>query len=285
MRSLQITASITDTESHVVNSYLQEVAKTALITAEDEVELARKIRSGDETAVERLIKANLRFVISVAKRYQKQGLPLSDLISEGNAGLIKAARLFDETKGFRFISFAVWWIRQSIMLALAEQTRMVRLPMNKINLLTKINYCSGDLEQRLGRVPETAELASFMETTESKLKDTILNSGRTVSYDLQVGATDDYALIDRLWNSEHLADHRLESDAIISNLDFLLSQLTKREKEVIELFFGLNGHAELTPQDIAEQFKITTERVRQLKRSGVSKMAGLAAARSELFFN
>jgi RNA polymerase primary sigma factor len=285
MRSLQITASITDTESHVVTSYLQEVARTTLITAEDEAELARRIKAGDEAAVEKLIKANLRFVISVAKKYQKQGLPLSDLISEGNAGLIKAARLFDETKGFRFISFAVWWIRQAIMLALAEQTRMVRLPMNKINLFTKINYCSGDLEQRLGRVPETAELASFMQITESKVKDTLLNTGRTVSYDLQPGATDDYALIDRLWNKEHLADHSLESDAVLKNLDFLLSRLTKREKEVIELFFGLNGHAELTPQDIAEQFKITTERVRQLKRSGVSKMASLAAPRSELFFN
>jgi RNA polymerase primary sigma factor len=285
MRNLQISDSITDPESHVVASYLQEIARTSLISPEEEAELARKIRAGDGVALEKLIKANLRFVISVAKKYQGQGLPLSDLISEGNTGLIKAARLFDETKGFRFISFAVWWIRQSIMLAIAEQTRMVRLPMNRINMLTKMKACSSDLEQRLGRMPAISELAGHMQTPEAKLQAMIATGGRTVSLDLQVGSSEDYTLIDRLWNEEHLADRMLEQESIELTIRFLLAQLTRREKQVTELSYGLNGHMQLAPEDIAGLLGITTERVRQLKRSSVQKMSVIATTRSGLFYN
>ncbi|WCT14085.1 sigma-70 family RNA polymerase sigma factor [Mucilaginibacter jinjuensis] len=285
MRNLQITHSITDTESSVVSTYLLEVARTNLIGPEEEAALARRIKTGDAAALEKLIKANLRFVISVAKKYQGQGLPLADLISEGNAGLIKAARLFDETRGFRFISFAVWWIRQSIMLAIAEQTRMVRLPMNRINLLTKMKSCAAELEQRLSRTPEIGELAEFMEAREGQLYELLGSSGRTISFDVQIGSNEDYTLIDQLWNEEHLADRLLEQESSHLAIAQLLGRLTPREREVVELCYGLNGQMQLTPEDIAGQLGITTERVRQLKRSSVQKMAAMIAAHPGWFDN
>ncbi|NCD68274.1 sigma-70 family RNA polymerase sigma factor [Mucilaginibacter agri] len=285
MRNLQITASFTDPESPVVSSYLQEVARTSLITADEETTLARKIRAGDEAALQKLVTSNLRFVVSVAKKYQRQGLPLSDLIAEGNTGLIKAATLFDETKGFRFISFAVWWIRQTIMAAIAEQTRLVRLPMNRISLLTKMKSCAAALEQRLERVPETSELAGFMQARESKLNDLIGTSGRTVSFDIQVGSNEDYRLIDQLWDEEHLADQDLRQQALKASIKQLLDQLTQREKMVIERCYGLNGEMQLTPEDIANQLSISTARVRQLKRSSIRKLEAIVEGRRGLFFN
>lgn len=284
MRNLEITQTITDRSSQVVESYLKDIAKVDLINVEEEVLLARKIKQGDKAAMDRLVKANLRFVVSVAKKYQHQGLPLADLISEGNTGLIVAAHRFDESKGFKFISFAVWYIRQAIMDAISQQTRTVRLPDNHINMLTKMRKYESALEQELQRDPRPEELAECMQVPANKVKDSVMHSGRTVSMDTPMGGDDsDFTLSESLSNGEDVyMDTNAESRKYY--VEALMSQLSMKERAVIELSFGLKGDYSLTPIDIASNFGISSERVRQLKNSGMSKLAELASRKLALFF-
>ncbi|QXV65096.1 sigma-70 family RNA polymerase sigma factor [Mucilaginibacter achroorhodeus] len=285
MRNLEITQTITDRSSQVVESYLKDIAKVDLINVEEEVLLARKIKQGDKAAMERLVKANLRFVVSVAKKYQHQGLPLADLISEGNTGLIMAAHRFDESKGFKFISFAVWYIRQAIMDAISQQTRTVRLPDNHINMLTKMRKYESTLEQKLQRDPRAEELAESMQVPAYKVKDSVMHSGRTVSMDMPVGGEDsDFTLSDRLTDWEEADFCEIDTKSRSYYVEKLMSQLSQKERAVIELSFGLKGDYSLTPIDIALNFGISSERVRQLKNSGMSKLAELASRKMALFF-
>lgn len=285
MRNLEITQTITDRSSQVVESYLKDIAKVDLINVEEEVLLARKIKQGDRAAMDRLVKANLRFVVSVAKKYQHQGLPLADLISEGNTGLIVAAHRFDETKGFKFISFAVWYIRQSIMDAISQQTRTVRLPDNHINMLTKMRKYESALEQQLQRDPCPEELADCMNVPAYKVKDSVMCSGRTVSMDTPIGGDDsDFTLSDRLSNAEEVDFGDMATESRTYYVEQLMSQLSHKERAVIELSFGLKGDYSLTPMDIALNFGISSERVRQLKNSGMSKLTELASRKLALFY-
>ncbi|WP_158994089.1 RNA polymerase sigma factor RpoD/SigA [Mucilaginibacter sp. L196] len=277
MRSLQITQSITNRETQVLESYFKEVGKLELITAEEEVLLAQKIKQGDQDALERLTKTNLRFVVSVAKKYQHLGLPLSDLISEGNLGLVKAAKRFDETRGFKFVSFAVWWIRQSILLAIAEHTRMVRLPLNQINLLTKMNRFSGDLENLLERQPTDKELAEMMGIPMEKIGDARYHSARTSSYDAPYNIDDEYTLINKLADPDSTIDHILIEQSEYQNISGLLDALSSRERKVIELSFGLSSDWPLPIADIANQMGLTSERIRQIKVDAITKLKARAA--------
>lgn len=272
MRQLKITQSITNRESQSLDKYLHEIGKVDLITAEEEVILARKIREGDQAALERLTKTNLRFVVSVAKQYQNQGLTLGDLINEGNLGLIKAAKRFDETKGFKFISYAVWWIRQSILQAIAEQSRIVRLPLNQVGSLSKISKAFSKLEQEYEREPSPEELADILETTVDKVSDTLSNSGRHVSMDAPFVQGEENTLLDVLENHEPNTDSSLINESLSEEIKRSLSTLTEREREIIVLFFGLSTNHPLSLEEIGEKFNLTRERVRQIKDKALQRL-------------
>ena len=274
MRQLKITKSITNRESQSLDKYLQDIGREELITAEEEVELARKIKAGDQKALEKLTRANLRFVVSVAKQYQNQGLTLPDLINEGNLGLIKAAQKFDETRGFKFISYAVWWIRQSILQALAEQARIVRLPLNQVGSLNKINKAFSRLEQEFERPPSAEALAEALEVPEEKIKESLNVSGRHVSMDAplstnEVGGT----LIDVMVNNDTArTDSGLMAESLQREIERSLSTLTDKEREIIRLFFGIGMNHGLTLEEIGAKFNLTRERVRQIKEKAIRRL-------------
>jgi RNA polymerase primary sigma factor len=273
MRQLKITKSITNRESASLDKYLQEIGREELITVEDEVELAQRIRRGDQEALEKLTRANLRFVVSVAKQYQNQGLSLPDLINEGNLGLIKAAEKFDETRGFKFISYAVWWIRQSILQALAEQSRIVRLPLNQVGSLNKINKALAKFEQEHERLPSPEELAELMELPKEKILDTLRVSGRHVSVDAPFVEGEDNSLLDVLVNNDSPnADRGLINESLSTEIDRALSTLTEREREIVKCFFGIGGSQELTLEEIGDKFGLTRERVRQIKEKAIRRL-------------
>lgn len=273
MRQLKITKSITNRESASLDKYLQEIGREELITAEEEVSLAKKIREGDQRALEKLTRANLRFVVSVAKQYQNQGLSLPDLINEGNLGLIKAAKRFDETRGFKFISYAVWWIRQSILQALAEQSRIVRLPLNQVGSLNKINKAYSKLEQEFEREPSAEELATILDLPEDKIADTMKVSGRHVSMDAPFQQGEEGSLVDVLVNHDSpRADGQLMNESLSKEIDRALSTLTERERDVIKLFFGIGIPHGLTLEEIGAKFDLTRERVRQIKEKAVRRL-------------
>ncbi|MEY4111331.1 MAG: hypothetical protein RLZZ46_1687 [Bacteroidota bacterium] len=273
MRQLKITKSITNRESASLDKYLQEIGREELITAEEEVNLAKRIREGDQVALEKLTKANLRFVVSVAKQYQNQGLSLPDLINEGNLGLIKAARRFDETRGFKFISYAVWWIRQSILQALAEQARIVRLPLNQVGSLNKINKAFSKLEQEFERTPSAEELAKVLEIAEDKVSDTMRVSGRHVSMDAPFVQGEENTLLDVLVNNDSpRADTSLINESLQKEIERSLSTLTDRERDVIKLFYGIGYNHEYTLEEIGDKFDLTRERVRQIKEKAIKRL-------------
>jgi RNA polymerase primary sigma factor len=273
MRQLKITKSITNRESQSLEKYLQEIGREDLITAEMEVELARKIKKGDQAALDKLTKANLRFVVSVAKQYQNQGLSLPDLINEGNLGLIKAAKRFDETRGFKFISYAVWWIRQSILQALAEQSRIVRLPLNQVGSLNKISKAYSKLEQEFEREPSADELAAVLELPSEKIADTMRVSGKHVSMDAPFVQGEDNSLLDVLENGDSpRADSLLMSESLQKEIERSLNTLTEREREVIKLFFGIGLNHGLTLEEIGAKFDLTRERVRQIKEKAIRRL-------------
>jgi len=273
MRQLKISKQITNRESQSLDKYLQEIGKVDLLTPDEEVTLAQKIREGDQMALEKLTKANLRFVVSVAKQYQNQGLSLGDLINEGNLGLIKAAQRFDETRGFKFISYAVWWIRQSILQALAEQSRIVRLPLNRVGSLNKISKTFSELEQKFEREPSPDELAEVLDVTTSEVVDTMKISGRHVSMDAPFIQGEENSLLDVLENDgEETPDHELMNDSLRREVQRALSTLTQREADVIKLYFGLNGEHSMTLEEIGEKFNLTRERVRQIKEKAIRRL-------------
>ena len=274
MRQLKITKSITNRESQSLEKYLQEIGKVDLLTPDDEVDLAQRIRQGDQVALERLTKANLRFVVSVAKQYQNQGLSLSDLINEGNLGLIKAAQRFDETRGFKFISYAVWWIRQSILQALAEQSRIVRLPLNKVGSLNKINKAFSELEQSFEREPTPEELAEVLELQTSEVETTLSVAARHVSMDAPFVDGEDNSLLDVLENDNtDRTDGALEyKDSLRNEIERSLSTLSERQKDVIKLYFGIGVEHPMSLEDIGIQFDLTRERVRQIKDKAINKL-------------
>ncbi|MGO3690859.1 sigma-70 family RNA polymerase sigma factor [Psychroflexus halocasei] len=273
MRQLKITKQVTNRETASLDKYLQEIGKVDLITAEEEVELAQRIKAGDDLALEKLTKANLRFVVSVSKQYQNQGLTLPDLINEGNLGLIKAAKRFDETRGFKFISYAVWWIRQSILSALAEQSRVVRLPLNKIGSINKINKTFAFLEQQHQRPPSPAEIAKELDMTESDVKESLKNSGRHISMDAPLKEGEDSNLYDVLNLGESPnPDKELIQESLQNEIERSLETLTQREADVIRLFFGLGNQQPMTLEEIGQTFGLTRERVRQIKEKGVRRL-------------
>jgi len=272
MRQLKITKSITNRESASLDKYLQEIGKEELITVEEEVELAQRIKKGDQRALEKLTKANLRFVVSVAKQYQNQGLSLPDLINEGNLGLIKAAEKFDETRGFKFISYAVWWIRQSILQALAEQSRIVRLPLNQVGSLNKINKAYSRFEQEHERKPTAEELSTELDLPADKISDTLRVSGRHISVDAPFVEGEANSLLDVLINDDLPdADHSLINESLSREIDRALATLTERERDIIKLFFGI-GCQEMTLEEIGEKFGLTRERVRQIKEKAIRRL-------------
>jgi RNA polymerase primary sigma factor len=273
MRQLKISKQITNRESQSLDKYLQEIGKVDLLTPDEEVELAKRIKEGDQIALEKLTKANLRFVVSVAKQYQNQGLSLGDLINEGNLGLIKAAQRFDETRGFKFISYAVWWIRQSILQALAEQSRIVRLPLNRVGSLNKISKTFSELEQKYEREPSPEELAEVLDVTTAEVVDTMKISGRHVSMDAPFVQGEENSLLDVLENdSEEKPDSGLMNDSLRREVQRALSTLTQREADVITLYFGLNGEHSMTLEEIGEKFNLTRERVRQIKEKAIRRL-------------
>ena len=273
MRQLKIIKQVTNRETPSLDKYLHEIGRVELITAEEEVELARRIKLGDDKATEKLVNANLRFVVSVAKQYQNQGLSLPDLINEGNLGLIKAAQRFDETRGFKFISYAVWWIRQSILQALAEQARIVRLPLNKIGSINKINKKLADLEQRFEREPTVLEVAQALELAPGEVKDAIRTSGRHVSMDAPIGQDDEGSMYDILLNSDAPSpDKGLVTDSLRKEIERALSTLSEREASIIRLYFGLNEKHPHTLEEISEEFALTRERVRQIKEKAIKRL-------------
>ena len=280
MRQLKITKQVTNRETASLDKYLQEIGKVDLITAEEEVELAQKIRAGDENALDKLTKANLRFVVSVAKQYQNQGLTLPDLINEGNLGLIKAARRFDETRGFKFISYAVWWIRQSILQALAEQSRIVRLPLNKIGSINKINKMDAFLEQANERVPSAEEIAKELDMTVSDVKESMKNSGRHVSMDAPLVEGEDSNLYDVLRSGESPnPDRNLLHESLRTEIERALETLTPREADVVRLYFGLGEKHAMTLEEIGETFDLTRERVRQIKEKAIRRLKHTSRSR------
>jgi RNA polymerase primary sigma factor len=273
MRQLKITKSITNRENASLEKYLQEIGREDLITAEEEVKLARRIRQGDQAALEKLTRANLRFVVSVAKQYQNQGLSLPDLINEGNLGLIKAAKRFDETRGFKFISYAVWWIRQSIMQALAEQSRIVRLPINQLGSVNKIKKTFSALEQKFEREPSNRELSEELDLTEDNVANTIKISGKHVSMDAPFVSGEEHSLLDVLENPDSpLADGVLMSESLRQEINRSLSTLTQRESDVIKLFYGIGCNHSFTLEEIGAKFDLTKERVRQIKEKAIRRL-------------
>ena len=273
MRQLKITKQVTNRETASLDKYLQEIGKVDLITADEEVELAQRIKAGDQGALEKLTKANLRFVVSVAKQYQNQGLTLPDLINEGNLGLIKAAKRFDETRGFKFISYAVWWIRQSILQALAEQSRIVRLPLNKIGSINKINKTYAFLEQSHERPPSAEEIAKELDMTINDVKESMKNSGRHVSMDAPLVEGEDSNLYDVLRSGESPnPDKDLLHESLRTEIERALETLTPREADVIRLYFGLGNQHPMTLEEIGETFDLTRERVRQIKEKAIRRL-------------
>ena len=273
MRQLKITKQVTNRETASLDKYLQEIGKVGLISADEEVELAQRIKAGDQRALDKLTKANLRFVVSVAKQYQNQGLTLPDLINEGNLGLIKAAQRFDETRGFKFISYAVWWIRQSILQALAEQSRIVRLPLNKIGSINKINKKYAELEQEHERTPSAEEIAQELEMTEEDVKESLKNAGRHISMDAPLVEGEDSNLYDVLKSGESPnPDRELMNESLRIEIERALQTLTPREADVIRLYFGLGGQHAMTLEEIGETFDLTRERVRQIKDKAIRRL-------------
>ena len=274
MRQLKITKSITNRESASLDKYLQEIGREELISPQEEVELAQRIKKGDHAALEKLTKANLRFVVSVAKQYQNQGLSLPDLINEGNLGLIRAAQKFDETRGFKFISYAVWWIRQSILQALAEQSRIVRLPLNKVGSLNKISTELSKFEQENERRPSPEELAERLDIPVDKISDTLKVSGRHISVDAPFVEGEDNSLLDVLPNDDSpMADATLNQESLSKEVDRALRQLYDREREILKMFFGI-GCQEMTLEEIGAKFDLTRERVRQIKEKAIRRLKG-----------
>lgn len=278
---MKIVKQFTNRETQSLDKYLQEIGKVDLLTADEEIQLAIRIKQGDDTALEKLVKANLRFVVSVAKQYQNQGLSLGDLINEGNLGLIKAAKRFDETRGFKFISYAVWWIRQSILQAMAEQSRIVRLPLNRIGALTRIGKAYSSLEQEFEREPSASELASLLEMNTNDVADNLKISGRPVSMDAPFVQGDDNTLIDVLENEEQPPpDYTLMTDSLRSDIERALGSLAEREAEVLKLYFGLNKEHSLTLEEIGEKFHLTRERVRQIKEKAIRRLRHAARSKN-----
>jgi RNA polymerase primary sigma factor len=273
MRQLKISKSITNRETASLDKYLQDIGKEELITTDEEVHLAQRIRAGDQQALEKLCKANLRFVVSVAKQYQNQGLSLPDLINEGNLGLIKAARRFDETRGFKFISYAVWWIRQSILQALAEQSRIVRLPLNQVGSLSKMNKVSSRLEQRFERPPSIDEIATEMEVSQHKVEETMRISTRTISMDAPLDQDDDMRFLD-VFISEDTpgTDEDLIRESLAREVQRSLSTLAEKEREIINLFYGIGVPHNYTLEEIGDMFDLTRERVRQIKEKALRRL-------------
>jgi RNA polymerase primary sigma factor len=275
MRQLKISKQVTNRETASLDKYLLEIGRVELITAEEEVELARRIRMGDQKALDRLTKANLRFVVSVAKQYQNQGLTLPDLINEGNLGLIKAAQRFDETRGFKFISYAVWWIRQSILQSLAEQARIVRLPLNKIGSISKINKAYSELEQKLERSPTAYELAEALEVSTEEVKQALASAGKHVSMDAPLRDDDESSssMYDVLQvNTLASPENNLITDSLKKEINRSISTLTPREGDVVKLFFGLDGYSPMSLDEIGARFDLTRERVRQIKEKAIRRL-------------
>ncbi len=273
MRQLKIIKQVTNRDTPSLDKYLHEIGKEELITAEEEVELAGKIKKGDSEALDKLIKANLRFVVSVSKQYQNQGLSLPDLINEGNLGLIKAAQRFDETRGFKFISYAVWWIRQSILQALAEQARIVRLPLNKIGSINKINRTFSELEQKFEREPSVQEIAHALEMAPDEVKESLKSSGRHVSMDAPITTEEEGSMYDVMSNADTPSpDKGLINDSLRKEIERALSTLTHREANIVRLYFGLNGKHAHTLEEIGEEFNLTRERVRQIKEKAIKRL-------------
>ncbi|MBP6460266.1 MAG: RNA polymerase sigma factor RpoD/SigA [Crocinitomicaceae bacterium] len=275
MRQLKIVKQVTNREVASLDKYLQEISREGMISADEEVELAIRIKNGDRRALEKLTRANLRFVVSVAKQYQNQGMTLPDLINEGNVGLIKAAERFDETRGFKFISYAVWWIRQAILQALAEQARIVRLPLNKIGTINKINRAFSELEQKLERPPSAEELAELLDVSVNDVKQSLQSNGRHLSMDapLTEGDESSSSLYDVLPNDYmDTPDKSLVQESLRKDIERSLSTLTSREGEVVRMYFGLNGRYPLTLEEIGDQFDLTRERVRQIKEKAIRRM-------------
>ena len=272
MRQLKITKSITSRDSASLDKYLQEIGREALLPVEEEVELSQRIRKGDRRALDKLVRANLRFVVSVAKQYQNQGLSLPDLINEGNVGLIKAAEKFDETRGFKFISYAVWWIRQTILQALAEQSRIVRLPLNQVSAVNKITKAMTKFEQEYERKPSPDELAEELDIPVDKISDTLKVSGRHISVDAPFVEGEDNTLLDVIVNDDSpMADKSLVNESLSREIDRALSTLSEREKQIVEMFFGIN-HQEMTLEEIGDRFNLTRERVRQIKEKAIRRL-------------
>jgi RNA polymerase primary sigma factor len=275
MRQLKIAKQVTNRETASLDKYLQEIGRVDLISADEEVELARRIRNGDRTALERLTKANLRFVVSVSKQYQNQGLALPDLINEGNLGLIKAAERFDETRGFKFISYAVWWIRQSILQALAEQARIVRLPLNKIGNINKINRAYSELEQKYERPPSADELAEFLNCSTEEIKQSLAQNGRHVSMDAPLIENDESSssMYDvMVGDSLPSPENNLVIESLRSDINQTLKSLTNRESEVVSMFYGLDGKSPMSLEEIGMKFDLTRERVRQIKEKAIRRL-------------
>lgn len=281
MRQLKISKQITNRESQSLDKYLQEIGKVDLITADEEVQLAKRIQAGDQRALEKLTKANLRFVVSVAKQYQNQGLTLGDLINEGNLGLIKAGQRFDETRGFKFISYAVWWIRQSILQALAEQSRIVRLPLNRVGSLNKISKAFSQLEQQFEREPTAEELAEVLDMTINDVEDTMKVSGRHVSMDAPFADGEENSLLDVLTDDDQIRpDNSLMSESLRREVERALTTLTKREADVLRYYFGLGGIPPLTLEEIGDKFSLTRERVRQIKEKSIRRLRNTSRSKA-----
>jgi RNA polymerase primary sigma factor len=281
MRQLKIIKQVTNRDTPSLDKYLHEIGKEELVNAEEEVELARRIRKGDQEALNKLIRANLRFVVSVSKQYQNQGLSLPDLINEGNLGLIKAAQRFDETRGFKFISYAVWWIRQSILQALAEQARIVRLPLNKIGSINKINRTFSDLEQKFEREPSVQEIAQVLEMAPEEVKDSLKSSSRHVSMDAPITQEDDGNMYDVILSPDTPPpDKGLLTDSLRKEIERALSTLTYREASIIRLYFGLNGKYAHTLEEIGEEFNLTRERVRQIKEKAIKRLKNITRCKN-----
>jgi RNA polymerase primary sigma factor len=281
MRQLKIVKQVTNRETPSLDKYLHEIGKVDLLSSEQEVELAGRIKKGDEKALEKLIKANLRFVVSVSKQYQNQGLSLPDLINEGNLGLIKAAQRFDETRGFKFISYAVWWIRQSILQALAEQARIVRLPLNKIGSINRINRAFSNLEQLYEREPSVQEIAEILEMASDDVKEAMKSSGRHISMDAPIKDDEDSTLYDVLLSKDTPSpDKGLLTDSLRREIERVLSILTYREANILRLYFGFNTKYQYTLEEIGQEFNLTRERVRQIKEKAIKRLKN--AARSKL---
>ncbi|MEI6123230.1 MAG: RNA polymerase sigma factor RpoD/SigA [Bacteroidota bacterium] len=273
MRQLKIAKQVTNRETASLDKYLQEIGKVNLISPEEEVVLAQRIKQGDQTALDKLTKANLRFVVSVAKQYQNQGLSLPDLINEGNVGLIKAAQRFDETKGFKFISYAVWWIRQSVLQAIAEQARIVRLPLNKLGTLNKINKAYSIFEQKYQREPNPEEIAEILNVSITEIKDSMKNSGKHVSMDAPLVQDEETTMLDMIRSEQiHDPETGLLLDSLRTEIERVIATLTTREAEILRFFYGLGEHSPLTLDEIANKFDLTRERVRQIKEKSIRRL-------------